>query len=118
MPAAPSLASRETSSPRCSADVVGSQSPLTKAGAERLLAAIDTEALFDAVVGALRWVLDLDATHVDDAVLARAVELAGWSGERASALRARNADVLTSIAIDLCELRVLVPEQRSTGEQH
>ena len=98
--------------------MVGSQTPLTKAGAERLLAAIDTEALFDAVVGALRWVLGLDATDADDAVLARAVELAGWSGERASALRARNADELTSIAIDLCELRVLAPERRSTGEQH
>ena len=98
--------------------MTGSQRPLTKAGAEELLAAIDTEALFDAVLGALRGVLGLDATFVDDAVLTRAGELAAWSGERVSALRTRNAGALTAIAIDLCELRVLGAERRSAGEQH
>ncbi len=95
-----------------------SQLALTKAGAERLLAAIDTDSLSDAVLEALREVLGLDASYADDLVFARAAKLAGWSGERVAALRLRNADVLTSVAIDLCELRVLRAERRSVEEQH
>lgn len=121
MPAAPSLASRETSSPRCWADVTGEQSPLTKAGAERLLDTVDTvdtDLLFGAFVDAARSVLRLDAKHADGAVLERAANVGGWSPELLAAVVSKDEHALTSLAIDLCELRVLGAQRRSVGEQH
>ncbi len=94
------------------------QSRLTKAGAERLLAAIDTDVLFDALVGSMRAVLRLDALSTDDAVLASAAQVAGWSAEHVSALRSGNEDALTSMAIELCEFRVLGSLRRCVGDQH
>ena len=118
MPAAPSLASRETSSPRCWADVTGEQSPLTKAGAERLIGTVDTDLLFGAFVDAARSVLRLDAKHADGAVLERAANVGGWSPELLAAVVSKDEHALTSLAIDLCELRVLGAQRRSVGEQH
>lgn len=118
MPAAPSLASRETNSRRCWADVSGDQSRLTKAGAEKLLGAIDTDMLFASFVDAARTVLRLDPLHTDSTVLERAAEIGGWNPELLVAVRSKNADALASVAIDLCELRVFRAERRSVGEQH
>lgn len=98
--------------------MTGKQARLTKVGAERLLGAIDTEMLFDAFVDAARSVLCLDATHAVGVVLERAAFVGGWSPELHAAVVAKDANALNSVAIDLCELRVLGAERRSVGEHH
>lgn len=82
---------------------------LTKRDAEALIAAIAGDELGPVVAGALGRVLDLGGATPWAGRVNAAADRAAWSPDRRCAVLAEDPDALVDLAIELAELRSLVP---------
>ncbi len=91
---------------------------LTKAHAERLVAAVDTNDLCSAIEASLRFLLDPEPGTDADALYSIAACQGRWTEEYLVLLRERNTEALHGLAIDLAELRMVPTQRRFDGEPH